>query len=270
MDADFSKYSDFLAAKKSKPLDIEVASLYLIERNDMYSQLSAMSRIVQVFSRAREEFSNDVRKLEFAIPDSSGMQQDFLQSELIDHYWLSTYHEAAIGMSHVSLLAPTFESLFHELFLNIGKVFGMSSLVASSHRRKLNQDRIWDCYYFSEGGKKGKKNISSGIRELLIDSDFVQFLPDNATALLDALFCFRNKVFHNGFDWPEEEVETFTELIESSGWPRGWFRCATSNDSPWIYYISSDFQKLCQSLVYETYQGAGKYYNKYLNRKNGI
>ena len=66
---------------------------------------------------------------------------------------------------------------------------------------------------------------------------------------LAALFAYRNKMFHNGFEWPMKERHKFSEEIQRRGWPPEWFKKSTSGDQPWIFYMSADFIQHCLDTI---------------------
>jgi hypothetical protein len=66
--------------------------------------------------------------------------------------------------------------------------------------------------------------------------DLKKHLPDGLTKTIEALFDYRNFMFHNGFEWPKAQCEEFDEHIEKRDW-QAWFSKATRGDAPWIFYI---------------------------------
>ena len=52
-------------------------------------------------------------------------------------------------------------------------------------------------------------------------------------------------MFHCGFEWPREELERFEKQLNESCWPSDWFLKATSNDKPWMFYMSPKFIAHC-------------------------
>jgi hypothetical protein len=62
-------------------------------------------------------------------------------------------------------------------------------------------------------------------------------LPQDLEPVLEALFEYRNRVLHSGFEWPPENRAKFENRIKA--WPAGWFECATSGDKPCHLLIMS-------------------------------
>ena len=74
---------------------------------------------------------------------------------------------------------------------------------------------------------------------------------------LEALFRYRNNMFHNGFEWPDAKIESFA--AERSKWPEGWFEIAERNDKPWLFYMSPQFCTHCVTTVDGIIDGTGRY-----------
>lgn len=77
--------------------------------------------------------------------------------------------------------------------------------------------------------------------------------------MLDALFKYRNKMFHNGFEWPKDERAKFERLIVTSGWPSDWFSRSTSNHETWIIYMSDVLIRHSLTRIDEILVGIGAF-----------
>ena len=95
---------------------------------------------------------------------------------------------------------------------------------------------------------------------ILVDEVEVrEYMPDELEATLAALFAYRNKTFHFGFEWPSKELERFEDQLESSSWPGSWFSKATSDNRPWMFYMSPEFIDHCLELVENVVEGIERY-----------
>jgi hypothetical protein len=74
-------------------------------------------------------------------------------------------------------------------------------------------------------------------------------LPEGWKATLSALFAYRNKMFHHGFEWPMTERAAFAETMRKQRWPADWFLGGTSDREPWIFYLSPAFIDRCLQLA---------------------
>jgi hypothetical protein len=83
-------------------------------------------------------------------------------------------------------------------------------------------------------------------------------LPDGLESLLEALFSYRNKMFHCGFEWPKNECLRFAKRIEEKNW-EGWFDRSEHGEEPWIFYMSDDFIKSCLEMIDKVLDAFGRY-----------
>ena len=74
------------------------------------------------------------------------------------------------------------------------------------------------------------------------------FPPDGLKDLDLRLFFYRNKMFHNGFEWPRSECLNFAKRIEERKW-EGWFGRSEHGDEPWIFYMSDDFIRCYLEMI---------------------
>ena len=97
----------------------------------------------------------------------------------------------------------------------------------------------------------------------LIDAvEMTNYMPDDLRVTLSALFAYRNKMFHGGFEWPLEERQRFARQLSRSGWPEDWFSTAMSGGKPWIFYMSPIFVTHCLDRMEQVIEGIGKFYKE--------
>lgn len=77
--------------------------------------------------------------------------------------------------------------------------------------------------------------------------------------MLKALFGYRNKMFHHGFEWPIDARAKFANFIQTQKIPEHWFRAATSDGEPWIYYMTEACISECLSAVGEIIEAFGSF-----------
>ena len=92
-------------------------------------------------------------------------------------------------------------------------------------------------------------------------------LPADLDDILSALFAYRNKMFHCGLEWPEQDRKDFDNLIRSRGWT-DYFSTAQSGGDPWIFYLSRDFVDHCLDTVDKVIEGIGEYARPIVFGKN--
>ena len=93
------------------------------------------------------------------------------------------------------------------------------------------------------------KDLVSGIMQLADATGLSARLPRDLQATLSALFAYRNKMFHLGFEWPLDERLNFAKRITNEAWPNDWFAKATSDGKPWVFYLSKVFIEHCLATI---------------------
>lgn len=161
-------------------------------------------------------------------------------------------------MAAVGMLAPIIESILCQSFRGIRRSFETNSIPFSSHPRwKLTTNEKWDCHYvFSQSGGK-KRNLVKGILQLANATGLTAHLPNDFGPTLQALFEYRNKMFHFGFEWPTFEREQFHKRI--ADWPSDWFSLATSDHKPWIFYVTDTFINHSFNIIDSVLAGVGAF-----------
>ncbi|WP_426122488.1 hypothetical protein [Pararhizobium sp. PWRC1-1] len=97
----------------------------------------------------------------------------------------------------------------------------------------------WNCQlYFNRKGEAAS-NIPLGFPQLADACGLAPYLSQDFMKWFEAMFNYRNFMFHGGFEWTVHSREKFTEIIEAKGWER-FFTCSTSGDKPWIYYLTNE------------------------------
>ena len=130
-------------------------------------------------------------------------------------------------MAAVGMIAPFVESLFREVFRELGREWQRKDMV---------------------------RNLIKSISAM----GWGKYLPEDLELTLTALFEYRNKMFHNGFEWPEDVRESFERRLENSGWPAGWFSKATIDDEPRMFYMTDAFIEHCINTIQNVAVGIEK------------
>jgi len=147
-------------------------------------------------------------------------------------------------------------------FSGIRRSFETNSIPFSSHPRwklitnwKLITEEQWDCHYvFTQSGKK-QKNLVEGVLQLADATGLTAHLPNDLRPTLQALFEYRNKMFHFGFEWPTVKRERFQK--RTAAWPSDWFSMATSDHKPWVFYLTDTFIDHCSTIIDSVLSGVG-------------
>ena len=80
-------------------------------------------------------------------------------------------------------------------------------------------------------------------------------LPADLKPTLQALFEYRNNMFHFCFEWPTNERERFQK--RTADWPSDWFSMATIDHKPWIFYLTDAFIDHCLTIIDSVLGGVG-------------
>ena len=131
-------------------------------------------------------------------------------------------------MAAVSMIAPVLESAFKEVASRIGRPIPSPK----------EEDYCKIC-----GATLDPKNISGGvvvdIMKMVNEEGMSEYLPHDLKPTLQAIFEYRNKMLHCGFEWPEDEIRRFHKRQED--WTEGWFESSYQDHKPWMFYMSRGF-----------------------------
>lgn len=208
-------------------------------------QLDAIRAQLARNNEARKARDDEIKKTSEYWRKHDGERSAYAVAQHLSLLHESVYHDAAHSMAAVGMLAPLIETIFEQCFREIGRRFSPLSAPKNDHERWATAHALqWDCHKVMSGGR-ADKDLVRGIKQLSEALGLWASFPSDLEKTLDALFGYRNKMFHCGFEWPKHEREKFQRRIESSGWPTTWFESATGDGSPWVFYITDEFIEHC-------------------------
>ncbi|MBX9637410.1 MAG: hypothetical protein K2Q45_07675, partial [Nitrosomonas sp.] len=223
-------------------------------------QRIAIYKIVDLIKTTQKSDLIEINKIKEMCKNASGSRNDFLVDDLVESYHFSVYYDSAYSMGVLGMIVPTIESLFYEIYINIGELLESKFVQLDNERMSCIKKRtIWDCHYSLNKGKTSK-NIVEGIKQLAQITGFEKFLPSDYLEIVDALIAYRNSMFHNGLEWQNEEIDKFDQRIKSSKWSKDWFCCSKRDAKPWIYYMTDKLIDRSLKLINEIEIAAGVYY----------
>jgi len=240
--------------------DRDMACLILPDL-DYEAQLVAIQDMLRRHKEVDACTSADIKEVEEFARKTTGLRNEQAVDEWIDLLNRSTYQDAAHSMAALGMLAPLIESLFFQAFHGIRvKYYGIDVIPAGSVRSGMtNPDDFWDCHLvFNPGTGKANKGLISGIVQLGEAIHLTPHLPGDLLPTLKAIFQYRNKMFHFGFEWPATECVKFAKSISDQGW-NAWFSTATRDGVPFIFYMSDQLISRTFNLVHELLEGFGAY-----------
>lgn len=245
----------------------DMACIVALPDLDYNSQLIAIRTLLDLHRKAEAAHTAEIRKAEqFARtpvrtrssdPFVAALEDDFREQNWIDHLHCSVYHDAAHSMAAVGLIAPFVESIFFLSFRSIQREMAKRSLRLNEHERwQRSTDDRWDCHYVWKNGRR-QRDLVEGIVQLVDAVAMKALMPGDLEHTLSALFAYRNKMFHFGFEWPLEERRRFDRQL--SRWPEDWFSKATSGGAPWVFYMSPTFVAHCLGRTEQIISGIGRF-----------
>lgn len=248
----------------------DVASGILLDL-DYDAQVMAIHLLLSRQRRADDELANEIKRME---SHSSVRHGQWAVDQWVNLLHDSVYQSAAHSMAAVGMLAPLVESMFYEAFRRVREqLFPASSLQSSHLHWKLSGDDAWDCHFFYI--KQGRhKNLVEGITQLAEAVGLSTYLPKDLKPTLQALFEYRNKMFHCGFEWPVDERKKFAKRIgdastkgsEEERWSSSWFNKAESAGEPWVFYLTDAFVEHCLDRIDRIIEGVGAFAGEQLAR----
>ena len=195
-----------------------------LEEFNYDAQLVAIHGLLHRQERADQELSDKIKEADKVARRTKGRANEYAVDVWVELAEMSCYQDAAHSMAAVGMIAPLVESAFRAAFRSIGNELPQGNLV---------------------------KNIVERVDEV----GMKEYLPPDLEPTLSALFTYRNKMFHGGFEWPSEELKEFERLLGENRWPPDWFSRATSDDEPWIFYMTSSFIDHCLEKAEQVIRG---------------
>mgnify|MGYP006283963695 FL=1 len=243
-------------------MDDRDAACLVLPDLDYEAQLATIRLVLRRHQEADDQLSREIDELAALADRTAGLRSDYVASQWVDRLHSTIYQDAAHSMAALGMLAPLIESVFHQAFCGIRKQFFASTVSVSAHPRWAQPaEDQWDCHFVWRSGRR-RNSLVEGIAQLADAVDLTPHLPRDCGLVLQAMFEYRNKMFHHGFEWPIDERHRFAKRIDESGWPSDWFARATSGDAPWVFYMTAPFIGRCVELVEGVIEGIGAYCNQ--------
>jgi hypothetical protein len=229
---------------------------------DYEKQYIAIRALLRRQSRADAEIQREMEELTEYARRSTGWANERAIEEYGVSFYDSIFQGAAHSMAAVGMLAPFVESLFTQAFQGIRDQprFG-TALVTSHVRWSMPDDVRWNPRF----AFPARLYVVDGIFELAEATGLATHLPSDLKPALVALFAYRNKMFHSGFEWPVEERRRFADRVAKEKWPSSWFETATTGGEPWVFYLSEDYISHLLQFVEAVLRGFGAFVRERVN-----
>jgi hypothetical protein len=232
----------------------------LIRHIDYESQLAAFREQLERHREQEGYLYSQIDDLEKRSQELSNPAASFHSYDRDELCHRSVYQDAAHSMAAVGMLAPFFESIFQQMFHGLQILIKDEVTSVPDHPRfnGATTDRCWDCHYFLSDGKLKRGGIVRGIEDLSSAVGLTPHFTASLMNVLEALFSYRNKMFHLGFEWPIKERTSFNNRIRNENWDN-WFSVATSDGKPWIFYMTQTFVLKCVHEIDELLSAIGRF-----------
>jgi hypothetical protein len=232
----------------------EYGLLHFDEEYDLEAQLAAIRGALTAGRDEAKRHSAEIERIATKAKERGGQH---LVDLWADECHASIFQDAARSAAAIGMLAPFVENLFTRIYKSIGRmgedVLGHDP---GSERSTRAGERFWDPHVYF-GSREIRDDLVRGIVQLGDAAGLRPHLPADLEPVLEALFEYRNRMFHNGFEWPPEERAKFENRVKA--WPKGWFECATSGDKPWVWTMSDGFIGRVVTLIDEVLDAAGQH-----------
>lgn len=240
----------------------------VIGNHDFDAQLLAIKSLVTRNRQADAALAQAIVALNEESLGAFEEDAQHLADVYVDHCQESIFQHAAHSMSAVGMIAPFLESLFVVIFRGLRERVPLGTATGcNSVRSKAADENFWNPHLvFGDG--KSRTDIVAGIDQLSDSIGLTANLPAGYLKTLRALFAYRNKMFHNGFEWPVGERRAFEKLMIDEKWPGGWFAKSEHGSDPWIFYMSDDFVDCCLKLIDEMLEGVGAFFRAQMASKD--
>lgn len=233
-------------------------AVLLLDGIDLEAQLLAVRSLLRRHANADAQLQSEIEELAKRAREAQGEYGMHLTDSWVDEMHGSVFQDAAHSMAAIGMLAPLVESLFVGIFRGIRDIAPpVKPVTPTGARAAYVADRkFWDPHYVF-GGRRSQKDIVRGIQQLVDSTGLTPFLPGDYAVVLDALFKYRNKMLHQGFEWPPAERANFEAMIVRERWPSAWFERSLTNGETWIIYMSDVLISLALARIDQMLDGIG-------------
>jgi hypothetical protein len=236
-------------------------AVLLLEDVDIEAQLRAIRGQLDRHAQADAALQADINNLIERASKASGAYGVHLENSWADEMHGSVFQDAAHSAAAIGMLAPLLESLFVGIFSGIRDIAPPVQRVplAGARAAYAADPGFWDPHlvFSATGGKR--KDVLRGIVQLVETTGLAPELPADYDEMLGAVFGYRNKMLHHGFEWPPAERAKFEATIVREGWPANWFERSQTNGETWIIYMGDTLIRHTLTQIDEMLDGIGAF-----------
>jgi len=236
-------------------------AVLLLGDADLEAQLRAIRGQLYQHARADAALQEDIADIAKRANEASGEYAMHLENSWVDEMHGTVFQGAAHSASAIGMLAPLLESLFVGVFGGIRDIEPPASPVTPAGVRAghVADKKFWDPHYVFRAAGGRDKDVLRGIVQLIEATGLTPHMPADYARMLGAIFGYRNKMLHHGFEWPPAERTKFEETIRREGWPTNWFERSKTNGETWIIYMSDELIRHTLTKIDEMLDGIGAF-----------
>ena len=224
---------------------------------DLDAQLHAIHALLAGHRVADLDLTNQIERLADHARKATGFANELAVDQWVDALHTSIYQDAAHSLAAVGMIAPLIESILVQSFAGIRTKLARV-VVVQPPRSQGSEQEIWNCRrHVATNGRWGT-DVVKGTLQLVESIGLTPLFPSSTAQTLAALMAYRNKNFHLGFEWPVVERAAFQKRIEDEGWD-DWFRVSTTDEKPWIFYMTPAFVEHCLDFTGKLLDGLGRF-----------
>ncbi len=232
---------------------------------DLEAQLLAIKDLLRRNRQADEDLEQRIKDLYEQAQQTTEVWRNspYQDDRFVDETYQSFFQDAAHSMAAVGMLVPFLEAFFVASFQCVRDEVGRTKQATSEDQRtQALESKFLDLHsqFKKRSGKRQREGFVAAIDQLARSIGLAPFFPNDYRKTLEALFQYRNKMFHLGFEWPEGECKKFQNRVEKGDWPSNWFLKYVRTEEPWIFCMSKEFIEHCLWTTDQVLDGFRTYF----------
>ena len=231
---------------------------------DLQTQLFTIKNLLRHLQKAEEESRLEFER-EWNAAEQATYEPGSWEESMKDGGWSNVLHEsgyqsAAHSMVAAAMFAPFVEMLFVRIFRRIQDEQETGPRAALDEKRSQASEKIfWNPHWYFPTKEPPREDLAAGIKQLADCTGLAKHLPNDYHKTVEALILYRNKMFHNGLEWPKVECKKFQEMMKSKKWPKTWFILANLTADSQMFTMETQFVEHCFHIIEKVVKGFGEF-----------
>ena len=235
---------------------------------DFEAQLLAIKDLLRRNRQSDEDLEQRIKDLYEQAQRTTELRRNspYQDDRFVDETYQSFFQDAAHSMAAVGMLTPFLEAFFVASVQCVRDEVGWTKQASSEDQRTQAVESACSDLYSVFKKRRKREGSVAAFDEFARSIGLARFFPNDYRKTLKALFQYRNKMFHYGFEWPEDERKKFQEKIQKKirdgKWPSNWFLKQVRTGETWIFCMSEEFIKHCLRTIEQVLDGFRTYYRE--------